>query len=108
MNFKPRFLIETIENGATERTFAATARTRADADILENAILNMGLPAFVTDLGTLHRASTPEGARARGYYGLNIRTGVHTLSYVQGKIDRMADEALDGLDDLVEQMTVGA
>ena len=50
MNFKPRFLIETIENGATERTFAATARTRADADILENAILNMGLLALESGL----------------------------------------------------------
>lgn len=107
MNFKPRFLIETIENGATERTFAATTRSSADADILENAILNMGLPAFVTDLGTLHRASTPEGARARGYYGMRY-SGKDILSFVQGKIDRMADEALDGLDDLVEQMTVGA
>lgn len=102
MNFKTRYLVETIKTDGT-REFAVATNDSAAADAVEADLLGRGISAVVTDRGLQHRPGTPEGAYDRGYHGMRIRTGVHTLSYVQGKIDRMADEALDDLDDLVEQ-----
>lgn len=105
MNYKPRFLIQAVEEvGEAPRIFTTTSHPK-DAEALEANLLAQGYPVVVTDRALLNRASTPAGARARGYYGLRY-TGSDINSYVGGKIDRMADEALDDLDDLVEQKEV--
>ncbi|UDL16490.1 hypothetical protein SEA_ZOOMAN_249 [Microbacterium phage Zooman] len=105
MNFKTRYLVETI-NTAGEREFALATNDSASADAVEADLLGRGISVIVTDRALQHRPGTAKGAYDRGYHGLRIRTGVHTLSYIQGKIDRSADVALDDLDDLVEQKSV--
>ncbi|URP22297.1 hypothetical protein SEA_BIG4_264 [Microbacterium phage Big4] len=91
MNYKPRYLVNS-EDGELRLVTDKLNAVKATDVVIDRALAK--------------KPGTKQGAYDRGYYGLHIRTGVHTLSYIQGKIDRAADEALDNLDDLVEQKRV--
>jgi hypothetical protein len=102
MNYKMRYLIETTDADSPERVIDAQADDSRVAEGLAAIIAAEGRPATIIDRGTQHRASTPAGARARGYYGMRY-SGTDIENYVLGKIEAAADEALDSLDILVEE-----
>ena len=108
MNYKPRFLIEvdSVRGDMDSPREARSAWDDRDQAVQEVNSIDRHRNVYLTDRALDKKPSTKQGAYDRGYYGLHIRTGVQTLSYLQGKIDRSTDDALDRLDDLVEQKRV--
>lgn len=103
MNYKPRYLVETTAAKHGELILKTVLETDHKSDV-EDTVQGLaydGRYGTVTDRALGKRASTPEGARARGYYVIPY-SGDDIESYVRGKIDRAADYALDRLDDLTD------
>ncbi len=98
-HYKPRFLIEVDSvrgdmDSPHEEYMSLDDREDAERQVNH---LDRTRNVYLTDRALAKRASSAEGARARGYYGLPYK-GEDILSYVLGTIDRNADEALDRVD----------
>ena len=106
-NYKPRYVVEVdaAKHGETHRVPWIATDDKEDAVEFVETLAPERNPAFV-DRAFVKRANTAQGTRDRAYYGLPFTS--KTLSaldnFMQGRIERRADDALDRLDRLVDTM----
>jgi len=104
-NYKPRYAVEvdSAKHGDLSRVVWIDTDDKDDAVEFVEALAPERNPRLV-DRALVKRANTQQGGQDRGYYGMPFtgKTLSALDSYMQGRIERSADDALERLDRLVD------
>ncbi|UVG35254.1 hypothetical protein SEA_CECE_248 [Microbacterium phage Cece] len=103
-HYRPRYTVVIAELGQEP----VTALQTDNRDIALETVSELrkeGKPAVFGDNALVYRAGSSDGFVDRGYYGFPFkgRDFIDLENWMEGKINRSADDALDRLDDLCVQ-----
>lgn len=103
-HYRPRYTVVIAELGQEPVTELQTDNRDVALETVSE-LRKEGKPAVFGDNALVYRAGSSDGFVDRGYYGFPFkgRDFIDLENWMEGKINRSADDALDRLDDLCVQ-----